>query len=262
MEPASLIGLVLVLVGVFVGSSMKGVSIGAYFGVPAALLIVIVASLGATIMSNAMADVKNMPKAFLKAFKPGDTGDPSASIDRIVEFAERARREGLLALEDEMDKVEDPFMRRGLQMAIDGGDPEMVRDVMETEVNAMRERHKVGATFMTSVGIFSPTFGIIGAVVGLIATLSHLDDPSALGHGIAAAFIATFWGVFAANGIFLPIGNKLKRLSANELAHKQLIIEGILSIQAGSNPRMLDDILTSYLGPKERLARMEERKSA
>ncbi|QGG94650.1 motility protein A [Actinomarinicola tropica] len=262
MEPASLIGLVLVLVGTFIGSTLKGVGIGAYFGVPAAFLIVVVASIGATMMSNAMADVKNMPKAFMKAFKPGDTGDPSASIDTIVEFAERARREGLLALEDSIDKVEDPFMRRGLQMAIDGGDPEMVRDVMETEVNAMRERHKVGSQFMTSVGIFSPTFGIIGAVVGLIATLSKLDDPAHLGAGIAAAFIATFWGVFMANGIFLPIGKKLQRLSAEELAHKQLIIEGVLSIQAGSNPRMLDDILTSYLAPKARLARMEERQSA
>jgi chemotaxis protein MotA len=262
MEPASLIGLVLILVGVFVGSLLKGVSPAAYFGVPAALLIVIVASLGAAMLSNAMADVKNMGKAMLKAFKPGDIGDPSASIDTIVSFAERARREGLLALEDEVDKIEDPFMRRGLQFAIDGGDPEMVRDVMETEVNAMRERHKVGAQFMTTIGIFSPTFGIIGAVVGLIATLSKLDDPSKLGAGIAAAFIATFWGVFAANGIFLPLGNKLKRLSAEEIAHKQLIIEGVLSIQAGSNPRMLDDILTSYLPPKARAVRMEERKSA
>ncbi|MFA5566296.1 MAG: flagellar motor protein [Acidimicrobiia bacterium] len=262
MEPASLIGLVLVLIGVFVGSTMKGVSIGAFFGVPAAFLIVIVASLGAAMMSNTMVDMKNMGKAFMKAFKPGDTGDPSASIDQIVEFAERARREGLLALEDQLDQVTDPFMRRGLQMAIDGGDPELVREVMETEVRALKERHKVAAAFMNSVGVFSPTFGIIGAVVGLIATLSHLDDPSKLGHGIAAAFIATFWGVFAANGIFLPIGKKLQRLSAEELAHKQLIIEGVLSIQAGSNPRMLDDILTSYLAPKVRAARMEERRSA
>jgi chemotaxis protein MotA len=262
MEPASLIGLALVLVGVFVGSLLKGVSPAAYFGVPAAMLIVIVASLGAAMMSNSMADVKNMGKALLKAFRPGDIGDPSASIDTIVSFAERARREGLLALEDDVEQIEDPFMRRGLQFAIDGGDPEMVRDVMETEVEAMRERHKVAAQFMTSIGVFSPTFGIIGAVIGLIATLSHLDDPSHLGAGIAAAFIATFWGVFAANGIFLPIGKKLQRLSAEEIAHKQLIIEGVLSIQAGSNPRMLDDILTSYLPPKARAERMEERKSA
>lgn len=262
MEPASLIGFVLVMVGIFVGSFMKGVSPAAFFGVPAALLIVLVASFGAAMMSNSMPDVKNMGKAFLKAFKPGAQGDPSESIDTIVSFAERARREGLLALEDEVEQIDDPFMRRGLQFAIDGGDPEMVRDVMETEVHAMRERHKVGAQFMTSIGVFSPTFGIIGAVIGLIATLSHLDDPTMLGQGIAAAFVATFWGVFAANGIFLPIGNKLKRLSAEELAHKQLIIEGVLSIQAGSNPRMLDDILTSYLPPKARSARMEERQSA
>lgn len=262
MEPASLIGLLLVLIGVFIGSIMKGVQPVAYFTVPAAILIVLVASVGATALSNNMTDFKQFGKIMGKGFKKQKIDDPNESIDRIVHLAERARREGLLALEEEVNKIDDPFLQRGLQLAIDGGDPEMVREVMETELDAMRTRHKVGAEMMTTLGVYSPTFGIIGAVVGLIATLSHLSDPEKLGHGIAAAFIATFWGVFAANGIFLPLGKKLTRMSAEEIAGKQLVIEGVLSIQAGANPRVLDDMLSSYLPPKVRAARAEDKKSA
>jgi chemotaxis protein MotA len=260
VDPASLIGLVLVLVGVFVGAIMKGVSPGALFAVPAAFLIVIVASIGAAMLSNTMGDAKRFLTYLFKGIKGQKEPATSATIEQIVLFAERARREGLLALEDELGKIDDQFLRRGLQLAIDGGDPDAVAEVMESEVRAMQERHKVGAKFMMSVGIFSPTFGIIGAVFGLIATMAHLDDPSKLGHGIGAAFVATFWGVFLANGIFLPVSNKLTSMSAKEVAHKRLVIEGVLAIQGGANPRMLDDMLRATLPPKERGS--EDRKSA
>lgn len=262
MDPATLLGLVLILFGTFVGSLLKGVSPAAFFGVPAALLIVIVASFGAAFLSNTIDDVKGVGKIIMKAFKPGKVEDPNEAIDQIVSMAEKARREGLLSLEEEVAKIEDPFFKRGLQLAIDGGDPEAVENVMEAEVKAMSERHKNGAKFMTSIGIFAPTFGIIGAVIGLIATMSHLDDPEKLGAGIGAAFIATFWGVFMANGVFLPIGNKLTRLSQQEIAFKRMVIEGVLAIQSGANPRMLDDMLRSNLPPKLRAGSQEDRKSA
>ncbi len=261
MEPASLIGLVLVFFGVFVGAIMKHVDPTSLFTVPAAFLIVIVASIGAAMMSNNMSDAKQLLTYIMKAMKGNKQPDTSATIDQIVEFAERARREGLLALEEDLAKIDDPFFKRGLQLAIDGGDPDAVAEVMESEVKAMQERHKIGAKFMMAIGIFSPTFGIIGAVFGLIATMSHLDDPSKLGEGIGAAFVATFWGVFMANGMFLPWSNKLSAMSAKEVAYKRLIIEGVLSIQSGANPRMLDDMLRATLPPKERRAD-EERKSA
>jgi chemotaxis protein MotA len=261
MDPIGLVGLLLVLIGVFLGAIMKHVNPAALFTVPAAFLIVIVASLGAAMMSNTTSDAKRFIKYLLLGIKGQKEPDGSGAIDQIVSFAERARREGLLALEGELDSIEDPFFRRGLQLAIDGGDPEMVAEVMESEVKAMSERHKVGAKFMMSVGIFSPTFGIIGAVFGLIATMSHLDDPSKLGAGIAAAFVATFWGVFLANGIFLPVANKLTAMSAKEVAYRRMIIEGVLAIQSGANPRMLDDLLRSTLPPSERAAG-EDRKSA
>ena len=262
MDIASVVGIVLVLIGVFAGSTMKGVSPVTFFSVPAAFLIVVVASLGAAMIGSHIRDVKSMGKLMLKAFKPGATAEPTDAVDVIVGFADQARREGLLSLEDKVTDVEDPFLRRGLQLAIDGVDSESVRDTMEAEIHAMKERHKAGAKLMTSIGIYCPTFGIIGAVVGLIATLSHLDDPSKLGHGIAAAFVATFWGVFMANGIFLPLGSKLARLSAEEVTYKELVVEGVLSIQAGANPRMVNDLLRSYLPPGTPEASEEERKSA
>ena len=260
MDPASLIGLLLVFIGVFVGAILKHVNPAALFTVPAAFLIVIVGSVGAAMLSNTMGDAKKLMTFLLKGIKGQKEPDVSGAIDQIVAMAERARREGLLALESDLDSIDDPFFRRGLQLAIDGGDPEMVSEVMEAEVKAMSDRHKAGAKYMMSIGIFSPTFGIIGAVFGLIATMAHLDDPSKLGEGIGAAFVATFWGVFLANGIFLPIANKLTSMSAKEVAYKRMIIEGVLSIQAGANPRLLDDLLRSTLPPKERGE--NERKSA
>ena len=260
MDPASLIGLLLVFIGVFVGAILKHVNPAALFTVPAAFLIVIVGSVGAAMLSNTMGDAKKLMTFLLKGIKGQKEPDVSGAIDQIVAMAERARREGLLALESDLDSIDDPFFRRGLQLAIDGGDPEMVSEVMEAEVKAMSDRHKAGAKYMMSIGIFSPTFGIIGAVFGLIATMAHLDDPSKLGEGIGAAFVATFWGVFLANGIFLPISNKLTSMSAKEVAYKRMIIEGVLSIQAGANPRLLDDLLRSTLPPKERGE--DERKSA
>jgi chemotaxis protein MotA len=265
MEKGSGVGIVLVLIGAFVGSLLKGVSPVALFAVPAAFFIVLLSSFGATFLSFSALEMKNFPKYMKIAFAPGPPPEPGVVIGQIVSFADRARREGLLALEDAINQTDEPFLRKGLQMAVDGAESEVVRDTLDTEVHAMKERHKLGSQFVTQLGIYSPTFGIIGAVVGLIATLQNLDDPSKLGHGIAAAFIATFWGVFAANGIFLPVGRKLQRLSQMEVEYKQLIIEGVLSIQAGSSPRVVDDLLQSFLPPAVRLqlkAGADERQSA
>lgn len=262
MEQGSLVGMVLLLIGVFVGSLLKGVSPAFFFTIPAALLIVIVGAIGATFLSNPMGLNKQLGKYIGISFKGGAKHDPGETIGQVVAFAERARREGLLSLEDDCQKIEDTFLRKGLQMAIDGADPEQVREVLELEVEAMRERHKAGAGMMTQIGIFAPTFGIIGAVIGLIAAMSRLNNPEELAHGIAGAFVATFWGVFMANGLFLPFGNKLKMFSASEVEHKNMLIEGILSIQAGANPRVVEDMMLSFLAPSERAHIAEERKSA
>jgi len=262
MEQGSMVGLILVLIGVFVGGLLKGVQPVYLFSIPAALLIVIVGAVGAAFLSNPMARNKSLGKIIGIAFKGPAKHDVAETVGQVVSFADRARREGLLSLEDECQKIEDPFLRKGLQMAIDGADPEQVREVLELEVEAMKERHKFNAAFMTQIGVFAPTFGIIGAVFGLIATMSHMDDPELLAHGISAAFVATFWGVFMANGLFLPFANKLKAFSAEEAEHKTMLVEGILSIQAGANPRVVEDMMLSFLPPAERLEILEARKSA
>ena len=262
MEQGTLVGVIVCLVGIFGAVILKGISPAYLFTIPAAFLVVLVGALGAVFMSNKMEDNKRVGKIIGRAFKAPAQHDPTEVVAQVVSFADRARREGLLALEEDCQKVDDEFLRKGLQMAIDGTDPEQVRDTLSLEVKAMKERHKVGATMMTQMGVFCPSFGIIGAVLGLIATMAHMEDPEAMAHGISAAFVATFWGVYAANGLFLPFGNKLKKLSEEEVHHKTLLIEGIMSIQAGANPRVVEETLLAFLPPAVRLTLAEERKSA
>ena len=251
---ATLLGLIIALFGVIVGGFFKGVSPVVLITNVPALLIVIVGALGATMASFEMKATSGVFSAIMRAIFPKDLGDPSERLRRLVDFAARARHEGILSLESDVAQLDDPFMRKALQLAIDGNDPEAVADVMRTDIRTLKARHKVAADWCTSYGIFAPTFGIIGAVMGLIATLGHLDEPEKLGHGIAAAFIATFWGVFLANGVMLPLANKLKRMSSEEVAGREMVMEGVLAIQGGQNPRVIEETLLTYLPPREALA--------
>jgi chemotaxis protein MotA len=254
VEPASLIGLILMLVGVFVGMVIKGADPVALFTNVPAILIVFLGSLGATMISHSMAENKTAVKALKKVFLPGTQPVAADAVERISELANQARSEGLLALESEASSNPDPFFRKGLQLAVDGTDAQTLQEIMVAEIKATKERHKAAAGWFTQAGIFAPTFGIIGAVVGLIAVLSKLDDPSKLGHGIGAAFVATFWGIFLANGLFLPFSNKLKRLSADEMAYRELTLQGIMALQAGTSPRAVEEKLSGYLPPSARKA--------
>jgi chemotaxis protein MotA len=165
-------------------------------------------------------------------------------------MAERARREGLLALEDAAKEVEHPFLRRGLMLAIDGTDPEELNEILHGEVDAKRKADTSGAKIFADMGGYAPTIGIIGTVLGLVHVLANLSQPNELGKLIASAFIATLWGVLTANVIWLPIGNRLKRLSELECAQMELAIEGIMAIQAGANPRLVAQRLKSLLPPE------------
>ena len=252
MDIASLVGMIMVLIGVFFGMVMKGADPVAMFTNVAALLIVIVGALGATIMAFPMPVTTSALKAIMKVFMPGAPPDLGASIEQITTLAEKARREGLLALEEEAKNIEDPFLRKGLQMAVDGTDPAIVKKTLLAEIKAMKDRHKEVANWHQQVGILAPAFGILGAVIGLIAVMGKMDDPAAMGHGIAAAFVATFWGVFMANGMFLAWANKLKILSNMEATQKLLVVEGVVSVQQGSSPRSVLDILNTYVPPSQR----------
>lgn len=259
---ATLIGLLVAAFGTIVGGFLKGVNpIVLITNVPA-ILIVFVGGLGATMASFDMKATSGVVKAIMKAIFPPKTPPQSENLTTLVEFANRARREGLLSLESDVAELEEPFMKRSLQLAIDGNDPEDVADVMRTDIRAMKARHKIAADWCQAYGVFAPTFGIIGAVIGLIATLSHLDDPSLLGKGISAAFVATFWGVFIANGMMLPLSNKLKAMSADEAQGREMMMEGVLAIQSGQSPRVIEETLLTYLPPAEALLIRSESEAA
>ncbi len=194
-----------------------------------------------------------MPGVIMKAFFGGKYSAKSA-IDQIAVMADKARREGLLALEEESKNIEDDFLRKGIMMVVDGTEPEQVRNILELDIRHMQERHAVRYGIFNTAGGFSPTFGIIGTVMGLISVLKSLSDPDSLAKSIAAAFLATLWGLMSANLIFLPLGGKLANKSHEEVAYRHMLLEGILSLQAGENPRLIRDKLLAFLPPKERKA--------
>jgi len=244
VEKGSIIGLPVAIIGVFVGAILKGADPVALVTNVPALLIVVIGSIGAALLATPLKEAKF--GTFGKVMK-GATFPAEDTIVKLVAMTNTARTGGLLSLESEAKSLEDPFFRRAVQLAVDGTDPAILRKVLRTEIAAKKERHKGPQGFWTNLGIFAPTFGIIGAVFGLMATMSHLDDPSKVGHGIAAAFVATFWGVFLANGIYLPAANKLKRMTAEEVAYMELIVAGVLELQAGTSPRVMEGMLQSYI---------------
>ncbi|HEX2892423.1 MAG TPA: MotA/TolQ/ExbB proton channel family protein [Marmoricola sp.] len=219
------------------------------------LLLVFGTTLLVSIAGGTMNDAKNIVTSLKYAFT-GKVEPASAMIPEIVTLAERARREGLLALEETLSKIDDPFLVKGVTMAIDGTDPEELRDILEAEVHAKRSEDRQAAKFFSDAGAYAPTIGIIGTVMGLVHVLEQLSTPDKLGPLIASAFVATLWGVTSANVLWLPLGSRLKRLGQLECDRMELAIEGVAAIQAGSNPRIIAQKLTSLLPARER-AEME-----
>ncbi|MBV9850305.1 MAG: flagellar motor protein [Armatimonadetes bacterium] len=260
MDLATLIGLVLAW-GAFFGSIiLEGGELKALMN-PSAALLVFGGTLGASMIGFPLSTLTGLSGVVKNAFL-GHKEDLTQVIKTLVSFAEKARREGLLALEEEARSVEDPFLRKGIQLAIDGTDPELVREIMETEIHHLGARHHQGANFFATMGGFAPTLGVIGTVSGLVHMLANLSDPGSMGPSIAAAFIATLYGVSTANLIFLPLSNKLKHASAEETHAREIVMEGILAIQAGDNPRIVEEKLKSFLAPKLRRPFEEEAEAA
>jgi chemotaxis protein MotA len=250
MDPATLIGVIGALVFIVVANVMEGGNPMSLMLLPPILLVV-----GGTIMismaGGTIADLKLAVKGLVKAFT-GKAGNAGALVPTLVSLSEKARREGLLALEDALADVDEPFLSRGLTLAIDGTDPEEVRDILEAEVVAVRAEAKQAAKFFNAAGAYAPTIGIIGTVMGLVHVLENLAQPEELGHLIAGAFVATLWGVMSANVFFLPVGARIGRLGELETARMELIIEGIAALQAGSNPRVVQQRLQSLLPANQR----------
>lgn len=179
---------------------------------------------------------------------------PQEIIQQMVLFATRARREGILALEDEAGKTSDKFLKQGIQLAVDGTSPEALRDIMENEISSLMARHKDGQNILMAGGTYAPAFGMIGTLIGLVLMLATLDDPSTIGPKMAVALITTLYGALISNFFLLPMVDKLKTRSNDELVAKEVMIEGILSIQSGDNPRLVEQKLNAFIAPKHRVS--------
>lgn len=253
MDPITIAGVLLALVSMLAAAFMAGMNpIGIFLGDPGSIILVIGGTLGTTAASGSMKQALTAPKVLVKAITGGGSLDVPAAIKQLMQFADVARRDGLLALESEVEKIEDPFFRRGLELAVDGTDPADLREMLELDLERMAIRHRDGASFFTTAAGMAPAMGMVGTVIGLVDMLGNLDDPSTLGPAMAVAFLTTLWGAFIANYFFLPIATRLKKMAADEMAGKELILEGILSIQAGSNPRAVAGKLVSFLPPGDR----------
>jgi chemotaxis protein MotA len=252
MDPATLAGIGIAVVSIFVMMILEG-SNPMSIMLLAPMILVFGGTFGVAMAGGVLSDATGIVGQIKRALTAKPTPGTDL-VDAIVKLSERARREGLLALEDAVKEVEDPFLRRGLELAIDGTDPEELREILEAEVDAKRRADKAGVKIFTDMGGYAPTIGIIGTVVSLVHVLENLSEPSKLGHMIGAAFVATLWGVASANVIWLPIGNRLKRISELEAAQMELTIEGIANIQAGTNPRLVSQKLKSLLPPGENTA--------
>ena len=242
---ATPVGIVVGLVIIVAANVLEGGNPMSLLLLPPMLLVlgttVMVTVAGGT-MSDAKSAVKDVRRAFTGSVEPAE-----ALVPQVVSLAERARREGLLALEDSLRDIDDPFLVKGVTMAIDGTDPEDVREILEAELRAKKRDDRQAAKFFGDAGAYAPTIGIIGTVMGLVHVLENLATPDELGHLIAGAFVATLWGVMSANVIWLPISSRIKRLGELECARMEVAIEGVAAIQAGANPRLVAEKLRSLL---------------
>ncbi len=242
------------VVGVFSGFSfillamvLGGVPITTFLHAPS-MMIVIGGTLAATLINYPLKDVLGAVNTVRNAFVYKEQ-EPTKLIELLVVFATKARREGILTLESELETVTEPFLVRGVRLAIDGTAPELIKDILTTELSYVETRHTLGQGIFMMMGTFAPAFGMIGTLIGLIAMLRALDDPSNIGQGMAVALITTFYGALLANLLFLPLSGKLKTRTDSEVLMKELVIEGILSIQSGDNPRIVEQKLKAFIAP-------------
>jgi len=245
-------GLGLILGVLLVGGAIAGggVGLGPYLNLPS-VLIVIGGTVCATMVSLPIKNLKAIVKVVRNAFF--EKAQPAQQLIRdLVRYAEVARRDGILSLENMTDEIEDHFIVKGIQMAVDGTDPELIEQIMQLELSALEERHAKGQAIFRAMGTYAPAFGMIGTLIGLVAMLQQLDDPKTIGPAMAVALLTTFYGAFLANLVFLPLAEKLSNRTDEERLVKEIIIRGVMSIQSGDNPRIVEQKLKSFLPPSLR----------
>jgi len=259
MDFATIIGLLLAIAAILGGQALEGGSVGSIMQ-PTAALIVLGGTFGACLVQFPLAVAMGSLKAVSKIFQEPKVNNKGI-IEEIVRLATKARKEGVVALEADAQKMDDLFLKRALTMAMDGVEPKVLRDTMELEISNLEEEAEQPVKFWQSAGGYSPTIGILGAVLGLIHVMENLSDPSKLGSGIAVAFVATVYGVGLANLVYLPMAGKLKLKAKSLLVTKEIMLVGVIGILEGENPRLIEDKLKSYLSREEQ-ARQPEKSAA
>ena len=256
MDLATLLGIVIALAGILVGQAIEGGSVLQILQ-PTAALIVFGGTLGATMIGFPMSTLKQAAADLLHIFKEDDI-KPNEVIDEVIKFTNKARREGIISLEKDAVSVKDDFFKKSIMMAVDGSEPKELRQTMEVELQYMEERGEQPAKVYEAAGGYAPTIGIIGAVLGLIQVMQHLDNIEEVGKGIAVAFVATIYGVASANIFFLPAAGKLKLKHRKRMIIKEMMLEGTLGILEGQNPRLIETKLTSFLDEEYQVLREQQ----
>ncbi|MCE5220930.1 MAG: flagellar motor stator protein MotA [Clostridium sp.] len=252
MDIFLIIGIISGFIVVVAAMIEKGASLSILISGEAIMVI-----LGGTVIALLNAFPKNeflkIPKIFGVLFSDKNKQDSSEVITQLVEMAQTTRKDGLLSLESTIQALENKFLKKGLEMVVDGLEPELIKEVLEIEIESMEERHRLGAAAFSSAGGTAPTLGVLGAVIGLIGALGNLNDIEKLGESICSAFVATVYGIFTGYLIWHPFANRLKRKSLEEVKDMNIMLEGILAIQAGNNPKSIERKLVGMLAPKERI---------
>ncbi len=254
MKNSTILGLTIGLVALVFGMFLKGAPIVSLINNPAAYVIIFVGTAASILVAFPMSDLKKIPKLLKITFAEPVLLPREQLIYMFMEWATITRREGLLALEARVEEIQDDFLKTGMRMIIDGNDQDFVRDVLLEDISATEDRHRSGAQIFSQAGMYAPTLGVLGAVIGLIAALQNLDDMEKLAHAVAAAFVATLLGIFSGYVLWHPISNKLKRLSKREIDLKLMMVEGLLSIQSGVSTIAIQQKLMVFLTPTERQA--------
>ena len=256
MDLGTVLGIVVALGGILIGQAIEGGSVLQILQ-PTAAMIVFGGTLGAVMISFPMPVLKQAAADLLQVLKEEST-QPNDVIDEIVRFTNKARREGIISLEKDAAAVKDEFFRKSIMMAVDGSEPKELRQTMEVELQYMEERGEHSSKVYEAAGGYSPTVGIIGAVLGLIQVMQHLDNIDEVGKGIAVAFVATIYGVASANIFFLPAAGKLKFKNRKKMIIKEMMLEGTLGILEGQNPRLIEGKLTAFLDEEFQKLRQEQ----
>ncbi|MBW2657337.1 MAG: motility protein A, partial [Deltaproteobacteria bacterium] len=237
----------LVIVSILMGGE------GTWFVSAPSLMIVGGGTMGATLLAYPLVDVLGVFKVAKNVFMH-KSQVVSELIPLISEFAKKARQEGILSFESQLGDIEDPFLVQGIQMAIDGMESSAIEDVMTTEIIYLEERHRLGSEIFSTMGTFAPAVGMLGTIIGLVQMLMLMEDPSQIGAPMALALLTTFYGTLVANLVFLPIAGKLKTRSKQEILIKQMVLEGVISIQSGDNHRIVEQKLKAFIAPRARVA--------